>query len=67
VEDRIYSLFEKDEACCRSRLDIISIILGYDVSSLGSWFPTFRDDIVVSTAKAEILVLFNIMPFILSS
>ena len=56
VEDRIYTLFEKDETCCRSRLDIISIIPGCDASSLGSWFPTFRDDIVDSTARAEILV-----------
>ena len=55
VEDRIYSLFEK-ETYCISRLDIFSIIPGYDASSLGSWFPTFRDDIAVLIASAKILV-----------
>jgi len=33
--------------------DKVSIFLGYDVLSLGNWFPTFQDNIVVSSSTIE--------------
>jgi hypothetical protein len=29
--------------------DKVSVFLGYDVSSLGNWFPSFQDNIVISS------------------
>jgi len=31
----------------------VYVLLGYDAASKVKWFPTFRDDVVVSTSMVE--------------